>query len=115
MNRFVIVMVVCLAPSMAALICHAKDAAPRTQYQVAIENFTFAPATLTVPAGTTVTWTNRDDMPHLVVIPDGKQRSAALDTDQSFSYTFSRPGTYAYFCGMHPKMTGTVVVKPPAK
>ncbi len=110
MSRFIVVMVFCLALTMAALICYAEDTVPPPQNKIAIENFTFDPPSITVTAGATVTWTNHDDIPHLVVIPGVKQRSAALDTDQSFSYTFSQPGTYTYFCRMHPKMTGTVVV-----
>ena len=77
---------------------------------VKIDNFSFGPATLTVAAGTTVTWTNNDDVPHTVV-SDGKLfKSKALDTDDQFSYTFSKPGTYNYFCSVHPKMTAKVVV-----
>ena len=79
--------------------------------QVKIDNFSFTPATLTVPAGTTVTWENRDDIPHTVVSDDKIFKSKVLDTDEKFSYTFTKPGTYPYFCSLHPKMTGTVVVQ----
>jgi plastocyanin len=79
--------------------------------EVKIDNFSFAPATLTVAAGTTVTWTNRDDIPHTVVSDDKVFKSKVLDTDEKFSYTFSKPGTYPYFCSIHPKMTGNVVVQ----
>ena len=80
---------------------------------VKIDNFTFAPGTLTVPAGTTVTWTNDDDIPHLVVANDTKTfRSPALDTNDTYSFTFTTPGTYAYFCALHPHMQGTIVVTP---
>ena len=80
---------------------------------VQIDNFTFAPATLTVPAGTVVTWRNNDDIPHLVVANDNKAfRSPALDTSDSYSFTFTTPGTYGYFCGLHPHMQGTIVVTP---
>ena len=78
---------------------------------VKIDNFSFGPAALTVTAGTTVTWTNRDDIPHTVVNPDKVFKSKVLDTDEKFSFTFSTPGTFTYFCSIHPKMTGTVVVK----
>jgi amicyanin len=78
---------------------------------VKIDNFSFGPATLTVPAGTTVTWTNRDDIPHTVVSDDKAFKSKVLDTDERFSYTFTKPGTYGYFCSVHPKMTGKVVVE----
>jgi plastocyanin len=79
--------------------------------EVNIDNFSFGPERITVPAGTTVTWTNRDDIPHTVVSDDKLFKSRVLDTDEKFSYTFSRPGTYAYFCSVHPKMTGKVVVQ----
>ena len=78
---------------------------------VSIDNFTFTPQSLTVKAGTTVTWTNRDDIPHTVVSTDGAFKSKVLDTDEKFSFTFSKPGTYPYFCSIHPKMTGKVVVQ----
>jgi plastocyanin len=79
--------------------------------EVKIDNFSFGPATITIPAGTTVTWTNRDDIPHTVVSDDKIFKSKVLDTDEKFSYTFSRPGSYPYFCSIHPKMTGKVVVQ----
>jgi plastocyanin len=80
--------------------------------QISIDNFSFAPATLTVPAGTEVTWVNHDDIPHTVVSEDKTTfKSRALDTDEKFSFTFSRPGTYTYFCSIHPKMSAKVVVQ----
>jgi plastocyanin len=82
-----------------------------TAPEVKIDNFSFGPATLTVSAGTTVTWTNRDDIPHTVVSDDKVFKSKVLDTEEAFSYTFSKPGTYPYFCSVHPKMTGKVVVQ----
>ena len=79
---------------------------------VGIDNFTFNPQTVTVKAGTTVTWTNRDDIPHgLAATNNAFKRSQALDTDDSFSFTFTTPGTYQYFCYIHPHMTGTIVVE----
>ena len=78
---------------------------------VKIDNFSFGPQTLTVSAGTTVTWTNNDDVPHTVVSNDKLFKSKALDTDDKFSYTFTKPGTYNYFCSVHPKMTAKVVVQ----
>ncbi len=93
----------------------AGEAQPKTNEggsQVKIDNFTFAPNTLTVPVGTTVQWVNRDDIPHTVVSEDKSTfKSKALDTDDNFSYTFSKAGTYSYFCSIHPKMTGKVVVQ----
>ena len=79
--------------------------------EVKIDNFSFGPATLTVAAGTTVTWTNRDDIPHTVVGTEGAFKSKAVDTDEKFSHTFGTPGTFSYFCSLHPKMTGKVVVQ----
>jgi len=79
--------------------------------EVKIDNFSFGPQTLTVAAGTTVTWTNRDDIPHTVVADDKSFKSKVLDTDEKFSYTFAKAGTYPYFCSIHPKMTGKVVVR----
>jgi len=79
--------------------------------EVKIDNFVFGPQTLTVSAGTTVTWINRDDIPHTVVSNDGVFKSKVLDTDDKFSFTFAKPGTYPYFCSIHPKMTAKVVVQ----
>jgi len=78
---------------------------------VKIDNFSFGPTELTVPVGTTVTWTNRDDIPHTVVSTDKVFKSKVLDTDEKFSFTFNTAGTYPYFCSIHPKMTGKVVVQ----
>jgi plastocyanin len=79
--------------------------------EVKIDNFTFGPAELTMMAGTTITWTNRDDIPHTVVSTDNVFKSKVLDTDEKFSFTFSTPGTFSYFCSIHPKMTGKVLVR----
>jgi plastocyanin len=78
---------------------------------VMARDFMFAPAALTVDAGATVTWTNKDDEPHTVVSEAGLFRSGALDTGESFSFKFDRPGTYRYVCSIHPRMVGTIVVK----
>jgi len=75
-----------------------------------IDNFTFKPPTLTVPKGTTVVWLNRDDSPHRVAGTGGQFKSPVLDTDENFSWTFTQAGEAAYFCTMHPHMTGKVVV-----
>ena len=77
-----------------------------------IDNFTFVPARLTVKAGTTVTWRNEDDIPHTVTSVTQLFKSRALDTDDSFSFTFTESGTYEYFCSLHPRMTATIVVEP---
>jgi plastocyanin len=88
----------------------AQNAAPANA--VTIDNFTFTPASLTVKAGTTVTWTNHDDIPHGIAASDNAfKKSKALDTDDSFSFTFTTPGSYKYFCYLHPHMVGTVVVE----
>jgi len=85
---------------------------PPGAIEVKIDNFTFGPASLTVAAGTTVTWTNKDDVPHTVVSDDKATfKSKALDTGDQFSYTFAKPGKYQYFCSVHPKMTAEVVVQ----
>jgi amicyanin len=80
---------------------------------VNIDNFVFGPAAITVPVGATVTWVNRDDIPHTVVAVDKAFKSKVLDTDDKFSFTFTKAGTYDYFCSIHPHMTGKVVVKGP--
>jgi amicyanin len=76
-----------------------------------IENFAFVPQRLTVKAGTTVTWTNTDDIPHTVASTTKAFKSKALDTNDKFSFTFTTAGTYEYFCTLHPHMTGTIVVE----
>ena len=99
---------------IAAAVVLAITAPPAlaADAQVKIANFTFDPPTLTVKAGTTVTWINADDIPHLVSEKDGKFRSSALDTNDKFSQTFSTAGTVEYFCAIHPHMTGKIVVTP---
>jgi len=84
---------------------------PSAAAEVKIDNFSFGPQTITVPVGATVTWTNHDDIPHTIVSTDGVFKSKVRDTDEKFSYTFTKAGTYSYFCSVHPKMTGTVVVQ----
>ena len=101
------------AAVLAAVVLpgHAQTAAPAGV--VSIDNFTFGPQTLTVKAGTTVTWTNKDDIPHGIASSNNAfTKSKALDTDDSYSFTFTTPGTYQYFCYVHPHMTGTIVVQP---
>jgi plastocyanin len=88
-----------------------KPAAAAASQQVVVDNFSFTPATAAVPVGTTVTWTNHDDIPHNVVSPEQKFKSPVLDTDDMFSHTFDVAGTYKYYCSIHPRMTGQVVVR----
>jgi amicyanin len=90
------------------LVARAQTAAAT----VSIDNFTFNPQKLTVKAGTTVTWTNKDDIPHGIAATENAfKRSAAMDTDGTYSFTFTTAGTYQYFCYIHPHMTGTIVVE----
>jgi amicyanin len=90
-------------------VARAQTAAATT---VSIDNFTFTPQTVTVKAGTTVTWTNKDDIPHgIAATGNAFKRSNAMDTDDTYSFTFTTPGTYQYFCYIHPHMTGTIVVE----
>lgn len=79
--------------------------------EIRVDNFTFAPDALTVPVNSTVTWVNKDDIPHVIASSDGVFKSKALDTDQKYSYTFTKAGTYPYYCSIHPKMVGKVVVQ----
>jgi amicyanin len=105
-----IVAILALSLPRLTMLISAADNKPAAA-EVKIDNFTFTPATLTVPVGTQITWTNRDDIPHNVVNDDASIKSKVLDTDDKFSFTFTKPGTYSYFCSIHPKMKGTVVVK----
>lgn len=96
--------------AVMATVIPAVLAAPEGA-EVKIDNFTFGPQSLTIKAGTTITWTNEDDIPHTVVATAKAFKSKALDTDDKFSFTFATAGTYAYFCSLHPHMTGTIVVE----
>ncbi len=108
------------APVMIALlllcigsqsVMASNDKASVATADVKIDNFSFGPQTITVPVGATVVWTNRDDIPHTSVSTDGVFKSKVMDTDEKFSYTFTKAGTYPYYCTIHPKMTGQVVVQ----
>jgi plastocyanin len=90
----------------------AVAAAPPPESKVTIDNFTFKPDVITIPKGTKIEWENDDDIPHTVVETQGKFNSPALDTDDKYAFTFDVPGTYEYFCGLHPHMKGKVVVTP---
>lgn len=89
----------------------ANGAHPVATANVTIDNFTFTPQTITVKVGTKITWTNHDDIPHSVMSANAEFHSKALDTDDSFSFTPTKPGTYSYFCSLHPKMTAQLVVE----
>jgi plastocyanin len=97
----------------AAVCCivYAASAVP-TEFRASIAEFAFKPDTMMVPVGTTVTWENNDDIPHTVVSLDHTFRSPALDTDDKFSFTFNKAGTFEYFCSLHPNMTAKIVVAP---
>jgi plastocyanin len=99
----------------AALLGFASSAMPAPAFAadatIGIENFTFSPQTLTVKAGTTVTWTNKDDIPHTVVSTASAFKSKALDTDDKFTFTFTTPGVYDYFCSIHPHMKASIIVE----
>jgi plastocyanin len=101
--------------AMSLIFAGARSVAandqPSAANAVKIDNFVFGPQVITVPAGTTVTWTNSDDIPHTAVSTDGVFKSKVMDTDEKFSYTFTKPGTYPYYCTIHPRMTGKVVVQ----
>jgi len=99
-----------IAAALTALALLAAPAARAQDARVAIDNFTFNPPRLTIPVGTTVTWINQDDIPHVVASTGNAFRSKALDTDDTFAFTFTRPGTYEYFCSLHPHMKATIVV-----
>ncbi|HEY6432859.1 MAG TPA: cupredoxin family copper-binding protein [Acetobacteraceae bacterium] len=90
-----------------------RAASASTDAAISIDNFTFKPASITVPPGTRVVWTNHDDIPHQVVGASDPRtlKSPPLDTNDSFAFTFAKAGTYKYFCGMHPMMQGTIVVQ----
>jgi plastocyanin len=98
------------AALMMSAVPAITRAAPATA-AVDIANFTFKAPVLTVKPGTTVTWTNADDIPHTVVSKDGLFKSKVLDTGDRFSFTFAKPGQFGYFCSLHPHMTGTILVK----
>jgi plastocyanin len=88
-----------------------SEEAKASTIEVRVDNFTFAPETLTVAVNSTVTWINKDDVPHVIASNDGLFKSKALDTDDQYSYAFTQPGTYAYYCSVHPKMMGKIVVR----
>jgi plastocyanin len=96
---------------LAALFVAATSPAQAATIEAKIDNFTFNPQQITVKAGDTVTWINHDDIPHTVTSKTMAFRSKAMDTDDKFSFTFATPGTFPYFCALHPHMTGTIVVE----
>jgi amicyanin len=99
-----------LGPAVGALLAFGAVAA-QEENVVTIDNFTFTAPELTVAVGPTVKWVNHDDIPHNVVDKNKTFRSKALDTDDSYSFTFASAGTFDYFCGLHPHMVGKIIVK----
>jgi plastocyanin len=100
-----------LGPVIGAMLALGTVAAQDATNVITIDNFTFSPKELTVAVGTTVKWVNHDDIPHTLVEKKTTFRSKALDTDDSYSFTFTSAGTFDYFCGLHPHMVGQVIVK----
>ncbi|HWK30740.1 MAG TPA: cupredoxin family copper-binding protein [Terriglobales bacterium] len=107
---FVLCMAVIAISETGLRVAAAAETTPAAA-EIKIDNFSFTPRMLTVQAGTKVTWTNRDDIPHNIVSSEHKFKSKPLDTDDAYSFTFTEAGTYQYFCGLHPKMVGKVVVE----
>ena len=89
----------------------AQQVAATGSAEIVIQNFHFLPPTLTVAAGTAVTWSNHDEEPHNVVSPERAFRSKAIDGGEKFTFVFDKPGTYKYICAVHPHMQGTVIVQ----
>jgi plastocyanin len=117
MKRTLLGGVTLAVPSLIIAVCivmltpaRSKNAKPAGA-EIRVDNFSFGPGTLTVPVNSTVNWTNKDDVPHVIASTDGLFKSKALDTDDVYSYTFTKPGTYAYYCSVHPKMVGTIIVR----
>ena len=104
-------LLVASAVLMGTAAAVTRAAPPPATAAVQIDNFTFKAPVVTVKRGTTVTWTNRDDIPHTVVSKNGVFKSKVLDTGDTFSVTFAKPGQFGYYCSLHPHMTGTIVVK----
>jgi plastocyanin len=107
---------ICVATAIVVSVFAAAVAFPAASAQAAdaevqIDQFAFAPQRVTVKVGTTVTWINHDDIPHTVTSSSKSFKSNALDTKDKFAFTFTTPGTYEYFCSLHPHMTGTIVVE----
>ena len=111
---FVLFVALALLSTMRGKEPETRESAPAkaTKTEVVIDNFSFLPKTFTVPAGATVAWTNHDNVPHVITSADDQfQKSPVLKTDQRFSNAFATAGTYSYFCSIHPRMTGKIIVK----
>ena len=111
---FVLFVALALLSTMRGKEPETRESAPAkaTKTEVVIDNFSFSPKTFTVPAGATVTWTNHDSVPHVITSANDQfKKSPVLKTGQRFSNTFATAGTYSYFCSIHPRMTGKIIVK----
>ena len=106
---FTVAMLGLILPRTSTLAAPPDSSAQTAE--VFIDNFSFSPATIAVKAGTSITWTNRDDIPHTVVADDKSFKSKVLDTGEKFTFTPTKPGTYPYFCSVHPKMVAKLVVE----
>jgi plastocyanin len=110
-----VIVAVCVFVGVVALVVAYRTLKPRpveaSSVEVRIDNFSFSPQSIVVRAGTQITWTNRDDIPHTVVEEGKMFKSAVLDTDEKFAFTPTKPGTYKYYCSIHPKMTAKLVVE----
>jgi plastocyanin len=111
LSNVILLAALVVAARPASTFAATPDDKAASEVAVKIDNFSFSPAIITVPVGTTVRWTNRDDIPHTIVSDDKTIKSKPLDTDEQFTYTFSKAGTYSYFCSIHPKMTAKIVVQ----
>ena len=110
-SKLILTLATSTAIALVTFTALARTAAAGSAAEVKIDNFNFTPPTITVKVGTQITWTNADDIPHTVVSADQVFKSKALDTDEKFTFTPDKPGTYSYFCSIHPKMTGKVIVE----
>jgi plastocyanin len=110
-SGWIVCIVVSMVLALSALPAAQNSVAGPPTTDVKIDNFSFTPATITVKVGTQITWTNADDIPHTVVSNDLSFKSKVLDTDEKFTLTASKPGTFPYFCSIHPRMIGKVVVE----
>ena len=110
-NAFAIALPLAISAILAIHPTRARSDEKSSPAEVRVDNFSFAPQTITVPVNSTVTWVNKDDVPHVIASNDGLFKSKALDTDDKFSYTFTKAGPYSYYCSVHPKMVGKIVAQ----
>ncbi|HET6977027.1 MAG TPA: cupredoxin family copper-binding protein [Pyrinomonadaceae bacterium] len=109
--KFYFALLLTFATFLVGFTSHTTNLATANPNEIVIQNFSFEPSTLTVKPGTTVTWVNRDDEPHTATATDKRFNSKTLDTGDRFSQQFDAPGVYTYYCALHPRMTGKIIVK----